>query len=163
MLFRELKQDYPVYGLYKGDELKVVTGKVVNVSQSHLENVPMTMPGQIIPKPGQMVIDVTLEVEGVTNTYSIPENSSFVYAGNLALATDKDVIVKEVEVIKNQSEEALSKVEYHQNRAEKCKEILASWNPVFKEREDNEKRFSKIEGDVNEIKSDLKELLKKLS
>nr|DAH23874.1 MAG TPA: hypothetical protein [Bacteriophage sp.] len=36
-----------------------------------------------------MVIDVTIESNGKTATYTIPENLSVTYAGDIVLSTDK--------------------------------------------------------------------------
>lgn len=169
MLFKDLKQGYPVYGLYKND-LRAVSGKVVNVGEPYFDsNMPNTQNqgfnrslSPLSSPTLNRVVDVTIEFEGKTNTYTISESSSFVYADNLVMATDKNHILKEVEVIKGQREEIISKIPKYKEEVEKCKSILAAWSPSFKEKEETEKRFNKIEGDVNEIKSDLKLLLEKL-
>lgn len=64
----------------------------------------------------QMVVDVTIEADGATRTYSIPEASGITYAGATVLSTDRDGIIREIEAIKSQSEEALAGVESHKTR-----------------------------------------------
>ena len=40
-----------------------------------------------------MVIDVTIESNGKTATYTIPENLSVTYAGDIVLSTDKQGLI----------------------------------------------------------------------
>lgn len=166
MVFRELKQNYIVHALFKGeDSLKFTTGKVVNISEPHFENPQQTFGQYPTQYGGQQnkVVDVTIEMDGSTKTYTMPENSTFVYAGNLVLSTGKEAIIREAEVLMSQSEEALSKIEFHQKRKEQCKQFLASSNPALQEKEAIDKRFKTLESTVGEIKSDLKTLLEKLA
>jgi hypothetical protein len=57
-----------------------------------------------------MVIDVTIESNGKTATYTIPENLSVTYAGDIVLATDKQGLIAEVESMKNTAEKILESV-----------------------------------------------------
>lgn len=56
----------------------------------------------------QMVVDVTIEANSKTATYSIPENLSVTYAGDVVLSTDKQGLIAEVEQMKNTAERYLS-------------------------------------------------------
>lgn len=56
----------------------------------------------------QMVVDVTIEANSKTATYSIPENLSVTYAGDVVLSTDKQGLMAEVEQMKNTAEKYLS-------------------------------------------------------
>lgn len=88
MLFKDMKPGYPVYILQKEDGLKPVQGKVINVSQPYF---PQMQPGQM-PSQNTMqrMTDVTIEANGRTNTFAIPETLSVTYAGNMVLSTDRD-------------------------------------------------------------------------
>lgn len=102
MLFKDTKQGYPVY-LLDRENVRAYSGKVVSVSVPRLQQPPIgTMPQLGITN--QMVVDVTIESDGATRTYSIPESSCLTYAGTLVLSTDREGIIREVEAIKSQSE-----------------------------------------------------------
>lgn len=146
MLFKDLKAGYPVYILVKGNELKAVQGKVINVSKPYFPNL---QPGQIpSTQTTQMVVDVTLEAEGKNQTYSIPETLSVTYANNIVLSTDRDGILRDVEATKTQSLEVLSSVEKHKSIMEGCDKILEEWNPAFAEKKEQDKRISGLESEV---------------
>lgn len=75
MLFKDIKQNYPVYILNKQD-LSLIQGKAVQVPFPRIEMNQKT--GKT-----EMVIDITIEANGKTATYIIPENLSVTYAGDL--------------------------------------------------------------------------------
>ena len=149
MLFKDMKPGYPVYILQKGDTLKAVQGKTIKVSDPYFPPAPI---GQI-PSPSlttsQRFVDVTLEVEGVTNTYSIPETLSVSYANNLVLSTDKEGILRDVEAMKSQSEEVVRSVDKHKAVISGCEKILEEWNPAFAEKREQDKRIAGLESKVD--------------
>lgn len=147
MQFKDLKPGYPVYVFIKGDELKAVTGKIVNVSQSYF---PQSQPGQIASMQiAQRVVDVTVEAEGKTSTYSIPETLSVTYANNIVLSTDRDGILRDVEAMKGQSQEIVNSYDKHQAIIENCDKILEEWNPAFAEKKEQDKRILGLEKEVS--------------
>lgn len=107
-----------------------------------------------------MLVDVTIETAGRTATYSIPENLSVTYAGNLVLSTDKDGISREVEAAKNSAEQALKQVEQQRKIVERSTALLSELNPVYREKKETEERFSKIETSVSEMKNMLAGFIK---
>lgn len=145
MLFKDLKPNYPVYALQQGDTIKAVQGKVINVSNPHIE------PSAQVGKMAQMVVDVTIDLGGKTSTFSIPETLSVTYAANLVLSVDRDGILREVEALKSQKEEVLKNVPRDQKIVQECTEILAEWNPVFKEKKETEERFCKLENSLEKL------------
>lgn len=68
MIFKDIKSGYPVYMLDRG-KMEAVTGKVVGVSG------PRYMQMQGIQQT-QIVVDITIETEGVSQQYAIPESLS---------------------------------------------------------------------------------------
>ena len=153
-----MKPGYPVYLLQKGDEIKAMQGKTVKVSDPYF---PPAQIGQM-PSPSmntsQRFVDVTLEAEGITNTYSIPETLSVSYANNLVLSTDKEGILRDVEAMKSQSEEVLRSVEKHKAVISGCEKILEEWNPAFAEKKEQDKRITGIENEVKGMRGEFKEL-----
>lgn len=102
MAFKDVKQNYSVYILNKQD-ITITDGKVISVGFPHLDLNTKPAMGQ-----SQMVVDVTIEANSKTATYSIPENLSVTYAGDVVLSTDKQGLMAEVEQMKNTAERYLS-------------------------------------------------------
>ena len=55
--------------------------------------------------------------------------------------------------MKTAAEQVLNSVEHQKEIVEKSSELLTELNPIFKEKQDTEKRFNKIENDVSEMKT----------
>lgn len=145
MLFKDIKQNYPVYILDK-QNVSFVQGKVTSISLPHMDNSnPMVM--------GKSVIDVTIDVEGKSATYAIPENLSIVYAGEIVLSTDRDGIMREVEAMKSSAEQAIKNVERQKMIVDKASSLLVELNPIYKEKQENEQRLSKMESSIEELKN----------
>lgn len=145
MLFKDLKAGYPVYFLDK-NETKYYQGKVISVAVPRYDSSQIGISQQAT----SLVVDITIEANGATRTYTIPETSTLTYAANIVLSTDKDGIVREVEAMKSASEEALAKVEIHKQTVTNCNQLLEDLNPAFAEKRAQDKR---IEGIENEVKS----------
>lgn len=154
MLFKDLKQNYPVFILDK-QNVKFTQGKVQSVSFPHIDNSsPMGM--------GKTVVDVVIEAEGKSATYAIPENNSVVYAGDMVLSTEKDGILKEVEAMKTSAEQILSSVEKQKEIINKTALLLTELNPEYKAKQENEKRLSNLENSMKELKDMMSGFIKEL-
>lgn len=149
MTFKELKQGYPVHILDK-DKLTIKQGKVQSVSFPRVD----CMQGQ-----RQMVVDLTVDCNGATATYTMPEDSSLVYANNLVISTGTQGIVVEVEKMKIDAEQVLASVEHQQEIVDVADELLSKLNPTFKEKRETEQRFLQIEGRMNDVDSKLGQIL----
>lgn len=158
MIFKDIKQNYPVYILDK-QEVTLTQGKVTSVSFPHVDT---NMPSYNSVSNLQMVVDVTIEANGKAATYTIPESLSITYAGNLILSTDKQSLINEVEALKNGAEQVLASVEHNKTIVEKASALLSEMDPVYKEKQETEKRLTKMEGDVSEINKMLSELSRQL-
>ena len=100
----------------------------------------------------EMVVDVTVEANGKTATYAIPENLSVTYAGNIVLSTDKQGLTGEVEAMVASADQVIASVTHAQKIKDKAPAILADLNPVYREKQETEQRFGKIEGSISEMK-----------
>lgn len=158
MLFKELKQNYPVYILDK-QNVSFTQGKVISVSLPRMSVGSPMMPSS---SPASMLVDVTIEADGRTATYSIPENLAVTYANNTVLSTDREGISREVEAMRATAEQVLNSVDRQKEILEKSKTLLAELNPAYKEKKETDERFNRIEGDVSEMKGMMKDLLDKL-
>lgn len=143
MTFKDLRPNYPVYILDK-DNMVFISGKVTANSFPRLNN---GMNGKT-----EMVVDVTIEAANASATYTIPENSTITYTKNLVLATDRSLLINEVESMKNQAEEILASVDKHKMVLEKSKDLLVQLNPIYKEKQETDQRFSKIEDSLYDMR-----------
>ena len=155
MLFKDLKIGYPVYIFHKDGEKRITQGKVTAISPSRLPQTPslQTM---------QMVVDVTIDDGGSSRTYAIPDNTSVTYTNGLVLSTDREGVIREVEILRNQCAEELDKIEDYRKSVSECEKILTEWNPAFREKRETEERFSKLETSMSDLKSMMSGLIKEL-
>jgi hypothetical protein len=151
MYFKDLKQNYPVYILDK-QTLTLTQGKAVAVGFPRMEMNPAA------GKSG-MVVDVSIVADGKTANYVIPENLSVTYAGNLVLSVDRQGLAGEVESMKVTAEQAIASLEQQKQILEKSTTLLAELNPTYREKQETEQRFSKIEASMGELKDMLSRLL----
>lgn len=149
MIFRDIKQNYPIHILDK-QEFCIISGKATAVSFPRMDMNQKT--GKT-----EMVVDVTVEANGKTATYTIPEGLSVTYAGNFVLSTDKQGLANEVEALRANAEQILSSVPRAQKIIDTAPAILAELNPAYKEKQETEQRFGKIEKSI----SSMEELMKK--
>ena len=155
MLFKDLKIGYPVYIFHKEGEKRITQGKVTAISPSRLPQTPsiQTM---------QLVVDVTIDDGGSSRTYAIPDNTSVTYTNGLVLSTDREGVIREVEILKNQCADELAKIEDYRKSVSECEKILTEWNPAFREKRETEERFSKLETSMSDLKSMMSGLIKEL-
>lgn len=151
--FRDIKQNYPVHILDK-QEFEIYTGKATAVSFPKLEINPETS------KP-EMMVSVTIEAGGKTATYAIPENLSVSFAGNLVFATEKHLLLNEAKAVKANAEQIIAAAPKAQKIIDKSSTIFAELDSTFKERQETEQRFSKIEGSISEMKEMISNFIKK--
>ena len=155
MLFKDLKIGYPVYIFHKDGEKRITQGKVTAISPSRLPQTPsiQTM---------QLVVDVTIDDGGSSRTYAIPDNTSVTYSNGLVLSTDREGVIREVEILRNQCADELAKIDEYRKSVSECEKILTEWNPAFREKRETEERFSKLETSMSDLKSMMSGLIKEL-
>ena len=144
MQFKEIQQNYPVFVLDK-KEMTVTTGKATAVGFPRMEMNPKTGKQEI-------VVDVTVEANGKTGTYAIPEGLSITYADNIVLSTNQQGLATEIEALQNAAKQYFQMKDYQQKVLDTAPTLLAELNPVYKERQETENRFNKIEGSISEMK-----------
>ena len=156
MTFKEIKPNYPVH-ILDIQSVSYYKGRVVQVS---FPRYPTPQEVNLVGKG--MVVDVTIEANGRTANYTIPENLRTTYNGNLTISTEADGILKEVENVNRTLEQELSQIDHKKEIYQKTSTLMEELNPVFKEKKETEQRFSNIEGNVNDLKSMMSEILREL-
>lgn len=157
MKFNEYKENYPIYAVYEKDGIDVKEAKVTAVSQPYF---PQTSPTTIASLSQNKVVDITIAIGDTSNVYTFPEGSSIASTRDNIVFTDREGVIRELNAVKSQSEEALNRVEQHKKRVEDCIDLLAEFDPVAKKDAEVNARFAKIENSVNGIESSIDDLKK---
>lgn len=165
-LFKGLAAGTVVYALMKGDEMKYQEGCIVSVSQSRM-NMGEMKPGQVSMPTMQEVVDVTYSLDGKNYTDMVEVTASMFPTKNpgvlTLVSTDKEAIVRELHATLKNSEnylkEAEREVPKHEKRIEQCKELIAQLDTEFKERQQTEERFAKLESAQKEQGGKLDQIL----
>ena len=142
-----------MYLLHKGEEMTAQVGKVKQVGTARFPQYGTTGSNAL-----GMVIDVTIDEK----TYVVPADSQIASAGNVVVSVDKEGILREVEVLEAESEEALNSIEKHRKRKEECERIKEEWNPELAEKKKQDERIGKIEGKVDSLAEMLKGFIKEM-
>jgi len=152
MIFREVTQGTQLYVL---DRLNVSVGQcsVVSVSQPHFDS-------KMLGNPPSMVVDVTIDVNGVKKAYVFAEGAEFGTVEGLLLTPNREVVLRELQGIKGQAESALKMVDRQKEIIAKCDSIISDMDPVAKERQAMETRISSLEKTNQEMLNRMSELIK---
>lgn len=118
--------------------------------------------GQRFREPLGMSVDVTIEAGGKAATYTIPEQLSVTFAGNLVLSTDRTGLAAEVEAMRTAARQALEGMERQKEIVAAADGLLAQLKPEYRERAETEKRFNALEGAMADVKSLLREMADEL-
>lgn len=153
MYFRDVKAGYPAY-IFDRKAVEVKTGKVRNAPMPHYED--------RFPGSGKMVVDLDVEVGGEVMPFVMEESSEVGYVGDLVVTVTKDAVVREVERVKNQSEDALKMVDYHKEAVAKCAGLLKELSPEYRERTESAERMENLEGKVDRLARTLEAMLEKM-
>lgn len=136
MTFKDLKSGFSVY-LLDRNTLKYEQGRVMSVGLPHTDLQACNF--------GKMFVDITIQAEGKQNTYSVCDAEPTAYAGSLLIATDKEYITNEVRAINAQAEETLAKIDDARRTVSACKTLLADLDTAYKDRQETETRFRRID------------------
>ncbi len=163
-MFKDLKPGLQMLILDKSaTPMKCHTAKVVKVSMPRVEMQKMDNPLQpiLIQQFQDRVIDLTVEYDGKTQTFVVPENSNVAYGDAVTIACSEEPIIAEVKGKMKESADIVDSYDYHKANIEECKSILASLNPQYAETQKHDERLDAMEGDIAEIKRLLLSMKKK--
>ena len=162
-MFKDLKPGLQMLILDKSaTPMKCHSGKVVKVSMPRVE---MPKMDGSVPFSGlqfqDRVVDLTVEYDGKTSTFVVPENSNVAYGDAVTLACTEEPIVNEVKSRMKESADIVDSYEYHKANIEECKSILATISPQYAETKEQDKRMTALEGELAEIKNILLSMTKR--
>ena len=125
-----LRAGTPVYLLYKNDP-RFSTGKVISVSNQYPQ---FNLQQPLMPGNGP-VVDLSIEVDGKTETYSrVPLNSTIAEFPDkgVIISETREGIINEVNAIRSASENAINQVEAHKRVIAACDRLMLDLNPQLK-------------------------------
>jgi seryl-tRNA synthetase len=131
---------------------------------------PAFNPGQMQLPQVQNVVDVTYTLDGKNYTDTVDVTASIFSTRNpgsmTLVSTDKEAIVRELHATLKSSEtyvkDAKRDVPKHEKRIKKCKSLIAQLDTEFKERQQTEERFSKLEESQQALDKKLDLILSRL-
>ena len=133
--------------------MKYEQGKVMAVSPPHAD----VQPGNY----GKMLVDISIQTAGgKQDTYSVSDTERTAYAGTLLLTCDKECAINEVRAIKAQAEQALAKVAEEQKTVGACKLLLEELDTAYKDKQETEQRFKKIDERFSGMETKMDRILK---
>ena len=158
-MFKDLRQNTPLYVLYRGEKPRLETGSVLSVGQP-VPKMP-TNYNAIYPQQPDMVVDVCVKIGSETITFEkLPAGSviaDFASVGNttnnIVISSSRDAIRTEIETMFTQSKNIVDSVSYHQGVVQECEEILKGLNPSFAKDKEYENTIKKLEKEMSEMKS----------
>lgn len=134
MLFKDLKQGQTIYAIDRKNA-EYIEGRVEETpSLPHYDNRQPTM-----------TVDVKLSLKGEQRVYSIPENLSVTYAGDLCIATDQKDLISIVKDMEKKADEAIADYPRQKEVKDKCKKLALDLDPSLKARMESEDRLNRLE------------------
>lgn len=151
MTFKDLKSGHAIH-LLDRTALAYEQGNVMAVGLPHAD----TQPGSY----GKMLIDITIQTkDGKRNTYSVSDTEQTAYAGSLLITCNKECVTGEVRSIKAQAEDTLAKVDASRKAVTACQALLEELDTAFKDKQETERRFRKIDERFTGIEDKMDRLL----
>jgi len=149
-LFKDMTAGQPIYALMKGEEMKYAEGSIVSVGMQRME-MPQAN-GMQMPSM-RTVVDVTYQIDGKNYTDAV-EITASVFPTNkpgvlTLVATEKEAVVKELHATLRSSENYLKdsekEIPRQRKRVADCKSLIAQLDTEYKEKQQTEERFAKLE------------------
>ena len=162
-MFKDLKPGLQMLILVKSaTPIKCHSGKVVKVSMPRVEmpKADGSMPFSSFQMQDR-VVDLTIEYDGKTITFVVPENSNVAYGDAVTISCSEDAIISEVKSRMKESADIVDSYEFHKANIEECKSILAGLNPQYADTQEQDKRMTAMEEDIADIKDMIRSLMKK--
>lgn len=118
-MFRDLKKGFQVYTLDTSDVPVFRMGNVVNVSEPRFQQPQMGQMGQY-QQLQDRVIDLTVEINGSSMTYVVPESRDVAMSNNITLACSVDPIMNQLNAAKRTSSDILDSIDKHRRTLSRC-------------------------------------------
>ncbi len=140
-MFKNLQAGYTVHVLDKtSQEPAYHKGTVTNVSKPHFAPNP-----QLGQYPPPMVVDVSVEYGGKSDTFTVDECATYNAGASISLSCEPMAIANEVQAIKQQRDDAIAAVPIHEAVSAACGNILKVLLPEHREAAIQNERLDRME------------------
>lgn len=150
MVFKEVKSGDSIY-IFNRDAQSVKTAQVVNVSPSHISgginSTPVANPFQNV----NMVVDITVDIDGNKQQYECKDTSEQAYAGVLMITPNINNLLSEIRSLKATSDSIIASIDKHHTIVDNCTALLTEYDPAYKEKQETENRLDKMENILSAI------------
>lgn len=142
MIFKDCKAGNTLFALNR-NTVEVKKMLISNVTAPHIESK--------INNPCQLMVDITVNIDGASTTYVVPEGvCSTLYDCNI-ISCDKDYLLNEIRGIKGECEHNINTIDETKLKLEKCNIAIADLDDAFREKQQNDARLSKLEAMVQSL------------
>lgn len=152
MNFKDLKPGSQIY-LFDRDKIDVKTGIVSSVSAPHLE--------AKIGNPCQLVVDITVNLEGENITYIAQDTVSVTYCGSTTVSCNKDYILNELKGIRSGLEQVICNIDTTKEKKTRCDKAISELDDEYREKQQMESRLQSIEQGQKEMQELIKQFINK--
>ncbi len=154
-MFKDLKPGFQVSLLDKSGKVpRYYIGTIVDVSDPRIDERKQIVPGQPLSY-ADLVIDLTVEFDGKTRTYTVPEQLNIATVASLTLACSAEPIANEVRAMLKHSQNIIESAPLHEEIAQECTNILEELQPAPAD----SKRLDKLEGKMDKMEGLLEQLV----
>lgn len=140
-MFKNLQAGYTVHVLDRSSQKPAYyQGTVTNVSKPHYAPNPQL--GQF---PTTMVVDVSVEYGGKSDTFTVDECATYNAGATISLSCEPMAIANEVQALKKQRDDAIAAMPILQEASEACDDILKALLPQHREASVQNERLDRME------------------
>lgn len=162
-MFQTLRQNSPLYILYKGENPRIEVGHVMNNPHPKPK---YTFP-QTFGQQAEMVVDISVCIGDQTlNLNSLPVmmnvSDSYSNGEGIVVADSREAMCAELMSLKQKSDNILNSVDYHKNFIAACDKMLGELNPEFAERKTQSEEIGSLKKQVADMAEELSVLVKHL-
>lgn len=153
-MFSDIKKGFQVHLLYTDDLPVYKVGRVVAAGEPRF--LPPTDPASSYGR----VLDLSVECDGETKTYTVPEMQNVAKTQGMTLSVTIEPILNELESLKKASEEIIGSLDFHKERAARCSSILEEANPAYRQTREQDRKIRGIEDKVTALSTSFEDLKK---
>lgn len=99
-----------------------------------------------------MVVDVAVLDAGKTQTYTFKDSNEVGYTGQLMITPNKECVIKELQLLKSQSQTILDNIDQHRNNVDKCNALIQEFDPAIKAKQENDARYEELKQSIESLK-----------
>lgn len=149
-MFKDLQKGYSVHVLEKTDGIRYFCGTVALVSAPRYENAP-TNPMDFSKLPYDKVIDLTVEYDGKSKTFVVPETSNVQSSSSFTLSCSPEFIANELNAVIKNSTSIIESVDHHKQLISQCKAVLKEVDRNYAKESENNERIERIEKTLDRL------------